>query len=669
MARSLKRQEPVPNDPYRAQPLPLDRLIAVYYRQSSEGQIGNVSTTLQTVDMVVHLKQLGWLEELIKMIDMDAGVSGTKKIHERKGMSELWRLIENALVGAVAAQDVDRFFRDMTQIEPNLFIDACKRNNILVLTPTMVYDFGHPTQGRYHMQQFRDEAQRAADYLEYQIKGRLVRARHYRSEHGLWAGRKIAPGFMVDTRLKLPDGEVNPNWRKYVPFEPWAAVVVKYFELFRANNGNLGKTWRQIEQEGPSFPTITEDMVPEGFKWHSHLDHYSPITEQLVPGASGLEYLLTNVAYIGHWIHKRVIVRWDNHAPIVPHELFMYAFNRVSQTDFYGEPNTAYVRYRPWTRHDKAERQEPPPPYESLVFTDDLPDHPHRRLLVIWNTDGKCYQYQLSDMPYKSNVWNMRARILDKVIDGLLLERLAATTIDETAWKQAATSIDHHEQSDVRRIEQGIKAARQVKDNLIASLGTLSNPDMVKRAEARYEAANAEIESLQAELARATASRKQSVSITQARPALEKIIQQWDDIPRQERRALFEGFGQHITLAKLSQATKRVTIYWRDGTTSTQTIGRESRGYFWEKDELEKLRQLIENNADQVDILRTFPDYTWRALQERYAYNFGKRHWQQSYRGKRTYTKNTQWSDTAEYQAEQAQTQLTVNTASTDRYK
>jgi len=226
MARSLKRQEPAPDDPYRAQPLPLDRLIAVYYRQSSEGQIGNVSTTLQTVDMVVHLKHLGWLEELIKMIDMDAGVSGTKKMHERKGMSELWRLIENALVGAVAAQDVDRFFRDMTQIEPNLFIDACKRNNILVLTPTMVYDFGHPTQGRYHMQQFRDEAQRAADYLEYQIKGRLVRARHYRSEHGLWAGRKIAPGFMVDTRLKLPDGEVNPNWRKYVPFEPWAAVVV-----------------------------------------------------------------------------------------------------------------------------------------------------------------------------------------------------------------------------------------------------------------------------------------------------------------------------------------------------------------------------------------------------------------------------------------------------------
>ena len=30
--------------------------------------------------------------------------------------------------GLVAAQDVDRFFRDLTQIETNIFIDACRRN-------------------------------------------------------------------------------------------------------------------------------------------------------------------------------------------------------------------------------------------------------------------------------------------------------------------------------------------------------------------------------------------------------------------------------------------------------------------------------------------------------------------------------------------------------------
>jgi DNA invertase Pin-like site-specific DNA recombinase len=170
MPRKLKRPDKNPIDPYKVQPLPFDRPVAVYYRQSSDAQIGNISTTLQTVDMVEHLIQQGWVRENVIMIDMDAGVSGTKKIKERPGMSMLYDLIERGEIGLVASQDVDRFFRDVTQIETNIFIDACRRNNVRVMTPRIVYDFAHPTQGRYFMQQFRDESQRAADYLEYHIK-------------------------------------------------------------------------------------------------------------------------------------------------------------------------------------------------------------------------------------------------------------------------------------------------------------------------------------------------------------------------------------------------------------------------------------------------------------------------------------------------------------------
>ena len=220
-------------DPYKAQPLPLGRPVAVYYRQSSEGQIGNISTTLQTVDMVEHLMHQGWQREQIIMIDMDAGISGTKKIDERPGMAYLYRLIENGEIGLVAAQDVDRFFRDLTQIQTNIFIDACRRNNVQVLTPTFVYDFAHPSQGRYHMQMFRDQAQRAADYLEYHIKGRLMKSQEYLANQGLWVGTMIALGYMVDKRSRLPNGERNPDHRKYVPAPPFAGVVLAWFKLFQ----------------------------------------------------------------------------------------------------------------------------------------------------------------------------------------------------------------------------------------------------------------------------------------------------------------------------------------------------------------------------------------------------------------------------------------------------
>jgi hypothetical protein len=525
MPRSLKRPEPPPTDPYRAQPLPIERPVAVYYRQSSQGQIGNISTTLQTVDMVEHLERLGWLEERIQMIDMDAGVSGTKKMKDRKGMSRLWTLIEEAKVGAVAAQDVDRFFRDMTQIEPNIFIEACRRNNILVLTPRMVFDFAHPTQGRYHMQQFRDEAQRAADYIEYQVRGRLVRARHYRTERGFWTGRKVPSGYVIDMREKLPDGTNNPNFAKYAPFPPWAAVIVRYFEMFRENDGNLQKTWRQIDQHGPFFPDVTPDMVPDGFRFYSLRKFRSLTTGQLSVDSVGLRDLLINVAYIGHWTHQQAIVKWDNHEPIVAHDLFMYAYNRISKTDFFGEPNENYIPYRTFVRHDKTTRNVEPPAYEGLVFSDDLPNRPHRRLTVMWNDSRKDYGYQLCNLPYKQNVWNMRAHLVDAAIDTMLVERLHMTTIDEAAWNAAQNGVVKRDLSEIKRIEQAIKATRQAKDNLIVSLGTLTHPDMVRRAQASYEAAEAELDSLQAELLRATASRKQSTALIQARPALEQIVQ------------------------------------------------------------------------------------------------------------------------------------------------
>ena len=95
-------------------------------------------------------------------------------------------------------------------------------------------------------------------------------------------------------------------------------------------------------------------------------------------------------------------------------------------------------------------------------------------------------------------------------------------------------------------------------------------------------------------------------------------------MPRPERRALLEGFARYVNLSRLSRATKRVTIYWRDDSASVREVTRESRGFFWEDDELEQLRVLVDSSVDQVEILRTFPNHTWRALQERYAYNFGK---------------------------------------------
>ena len=147
-------------------------------------------------------------------------------------------------------------------------LDICKRHHIRIMTPRMIYDFNHPTMGAYHMKIFRDEAQHAADFLEYHIKGRLHRAKNRLTEQGMWAGRIIAPGFIVDMRQQLPDGTKNPDHRKYVPFQPYADVIPAYFELFKKKKRNLTATWRHgdiLKNMDLSFPMMLRRKSPTVF--------------------------------------------------------------------------------------------------------------------------------------------------------------------------------------------------------------------------------------------------------------------------------------------------------------------------------------------------------------------------------------------------------------------
>src|SRR5260221_9512612 len=530
--------------------------------------------------MIEHLERLGWVRERILMVDMDAGVSGTKKIKDRPGLSRIFDMIEQGQLGSVAAQDVDRFFRDVTQIETNIFIDACKRNSVMVLTPTMVYDFAHPTQGRFHMQMFRERAQQAADYIEYHIKGRLLRARNYRSERGFWTGRKIVPGYMLDIRERLADSRANPEFLHYAPFELYADVVLAYFELFRTNEGNMEQTQRQIEDHGPYFPELTDGMVPQGFFFDNYNSHRSPGTGKLVSSQSGLYSLFRNVTYIRHWVHKNAIVVWNNHPAIIPLDLFMYAFNGVSRTDFYGDPNPDYVPYRPYVRHNKAERQALPPVYTGLVFSNDLPDQPQVRLQAHWHPAIDAYEYIFKprrDLRRKN--WSVTAEVVDAIVNQLLVERLKETAIDEVAWETALTSMDQGEKSEVRRIESAIRNAQQSKDNLIASPSALNNPDMIQRAQASYEAADGEIASLRAKLERVKADKQRPHVLQQARSALQRVIQHWDAFPSQERRSLFEGFASRVTVHRETRFNKQVTVYWRDGSQSVAQTRDNYRRY------------------------------------------------------------------------------------------
>jgi hypothetical protein len=268
--------------------------------------------------------------------------------------------------------------------------------------------------------------------------------------------------------------------------------------------------------------------------------------------------------------------------------------------------------------------------------------------------------YYLTD-GYKRTYMTLASEPVDSAVDRMLLERLKATTLDEVVWQRALASTHQSSHVDVRRIENAIQAAQRAQSGIVENLKVVALPELVRQLEASYAAHAQDITRLHRELADLQQDNHHQQVLLEARPVLETVIARWRDVPRTSRRELFDAFAQRIVVSKIDMIHRRVAVCWRDGSESSEVVKPQRRNFAWSPDELDRLREMVENSTDQVDLLKAFADVTWRNLQERYAYHFGDGRWFAGYTGQRKYGKHTRWQDTEEFkQAQQAQIPVTA---------
>ena len=159
---------------YQPQELPIDKPVALYIRQSSDAQVKyNIqSLILQDEEMGNRLGIVGF-RNVIK-IDIDQGMSGQKRRDERKGLDNLYKLAEGGLIGAVAAYDASRWYRDQTHTEYNEFIQVLIRYNL----PAILFDEDNGIRVYWphrqtDMDALREEFKSAAFYLRH-IYGKVI---------------------------------------------------------------------------------------------------------------------------------------------------------------------------------------------------------------------------------------------------------------------------------------------------------------------------------------------------------------------------------------------------------------------------------------------------------------------------------------------------------------
>ena len=613
MSRKFRNAEEA--EPQHSSELPIQRDIALYYRQSSEGQIGNVSTTIQTVDMYERLLGMGWAKERVKLIDVDMAVSGKLRIDEREGMRQLFGMILDHRVGAVAAQDEDRFFRDETMIQVDTFIAACKEANVKVITPTVIYDFAHPQMGTFYARQFRFKCEMGAEYINTQILGKLNGARKYLMKTGRWAGAGPSIGYMVDARKELEPGLANPDHRRIFPLEPFAAVVREYFRVFLMFGGNIARTQQYIYEHHVSFPDPATIQPPTGFKFSFQIKSRQGGWYLSRPG---LCQMLINPVYIGHWLHDGVVVRWNNHEPIVSEEVYWRAFHYLSPILLDGSPNPDYRPVRQNARPSVEVRRGTERPLCTGLLYSQI-DEALLPIQAAWRPTQKHYCYYLSPYDPETSTtrtrWSRQAATIDEAVVYHVLNQLRVT-FSEEGWAQMQASLQEEDHPERRLLERQLHEVEQKMQTLLNGMEFYDDPDWIQRSQTKYRDYKAERDRMLAALEPKQVRKLTLDDLTRLRAHFgEELIEHgWQGLDRNGQHLILQELVDRIILTDFdSRGSMHFEIYWRDQTVPCQPfviVPITNRGNPFSYAEMETIRTMLSTGKTTADVYRAFPSHS-----------------------------------------------------------
>jgi len=386
--------------------------------------------------------------------------------------------------------------------------------------------------------------------------------------------------------------------------------------MFVEMGGCLNRTVTQIHKECPYYPDPHSCPVPSGFRIPNRAWAYWGVGYH--PANVGLEKILTSVAYLGHWAVQGVIVRYNNHPAIVDTELFMKAFNFLSPVTIEGAPNPDYKPYRQASRpKPESERPALPPLCRGMIVA--MIDEEWRNVGANWISSKRQYFYKVHETSaLRTYEWSRAADQVDEAVVALLREKLLVT-FDPKSWDKTLSSFGEVYDQERKRISKQRDLLEKVMNNLIKSLQTLDEEDMIRGAQQQYRDAKTEHARLSSALEHAEDEKAKFEAVIALKENIGPALENWEQMKRDEQISVLRAFIQRIEATAIDDNGLQLAVLWRDGSRDETLVVRECNGRDWLRSELEQLFQLIESGASQIEISAAFPDRTWDQIRRRYC--------------------------------------------------
>ena len=583
--------------------LPIWTYVQIYPRVSTPEQKKNVSAEMQQ-DKKFALR-CGWSEELIIMDTRDLGLSGQKRMQERPAFADMITRIAGGKIKIIIAASVSRLFRDRWGVEYGRFMEICYTYGVRVVIPNKtrtgierIYDFSV----RADVDAFRDKCEESWAYIEDHV-GMMNACKNEEGYAGCWVGQPIPSGFSVDLR-ELINGEKNPNYKKYVPYVPWAIHVARLTERYRELAGNLNDLFRELERTGFLFPPLDGSFPKEIQKCVAITAVYenpdAPEDRRIVKGykiasLSGLAGILRNPANIGHYVYKGII-RYNNHPAIVLYMDFIYAFNRLSSTNLDGTQNVAYQERS--GRYVKRHSSEKPAFLRNHIRPENEQSYASYTEEARMRKRGciPFYSFYKRGVEPRQEVFTVSALDVDRLFLSRFVERLQ-TPVAQNEFADFLEEESAEHQAYLRRVKElevHIEATKSILAKLVRRLTIIGEDDEKDTQGASAQEIKDEEEQEREfiktvkkahrehtlELARLEAQHEQLVTTgneTEKRRSFKKLMRDageaWEEVvTREDIIELVDLFVVKVALSWISPQFFILTIYWKDDEWETDHV-------------------------------------------------------------------------------------------------
>jgi DNA-directed RNA polymerase subunit F len=587
---------------------PKDKPGVIYVRQSTVMQIQRNlhSFEMQTNDFVEHFRGRG-VTGTIEIIADDEGKSGTLDIHKRSGLSRTVSLIEGAellggeRIGWVAAVNVSRLTRDEWLIVPGELMRACYEHDVWISTLRMDFNF----QDEYCRRVFMLEAEEAARHLKW-MKEVLGGGLQAASNKGVYDGRDMQPGYIIDYREYIDGYTVNPNYKKFRVYEPHAERTQWLFQRYFELDGNFPVLCREVEALHPFYPPFDRTEVHS--KNLSEFTGRKTMTEQgYTPTAHGLLGILTNPVYIGWWIPRNGGLIEHHHEALVSEELFSFAHKRLSTHDFAGN------RVKPigTTRNGQAEALLK----KVIEAPDGSPFYPFmasRGYLV--------YRARIYGKLTREEYLSVAASHIDRLFLGKFFERLQewSTRGELAEWRERQKLAHESHEEHNKNVRKSIKQAHARRQEI---MDTLADPEIPKTKQMRIDYAQqvagleGKIAELEEEL-KILPDEEDSTALYRIWDLIPALQQHWNKLLFKDRLRVVNAFTRRVILSTPSPGWLKMEIEWKIGQKDTMHERRSTNGKSWTPAEEAIIRELWPT-GDGGEILRQLPDRSYSAIKKR----------------------------------------------------